>query len=84
MLGRLLGIMPSSLEVTDSGTFSFLKRVHILLPLALQTQQCHACDMRLTFNFFLEWLQKAEKELGPEFKPSPYLERVVAEKINIL
>jgi hypothetical protein len=32
----------------------------------------------------LEWLQKAEKELGPEFKPSPYLERVVAEKINIL
>ena len=29
-------------------------------------------------------LQKAEKELGPEFKPSTYLERVVAEKINIL
>ena len=28
--------------------------------------------------------EKAEKELGPEFKPSPYLERVVAEKINIL
>ena len=36
------------------------------------------------YDKVLEWLQKAEKELGPEFKPSPYLERVVAEKINIL
>ncbi|MEC7929369.1 MAG: 3-hydroxyacyl-CoA dehydrogenase NAD-binding domain-containing protein, partial [Pseudomonadota bacterium] len=36
------------------------------------------------YDKVLDWLQKAEKELGPEFKPSPYLERVVAEKINIL
>ena len=36
------------------------------------------------YDKVLEWLQKAEKELGPEFKPSPYLERVVAEKLNIL
>ena len=36
------------------------------------------------YDKVLEWLQKAEKELGPEFKPSTYLERVVAEKINIL
>tara|TARA_B100001123_G_scaffold432686_1_gene556132 strand:+ start:1 stop:1566 length:1566 start_codon:yes stop_codon:yes gene_type:complete len=36
------------------------------------------------YDKVLAWLQKAEKELGAEFKPSPYLERVVAEKINIL
>jgi hypothetical protein len=36
------------------------------------------------YDKVLEWLQKAEKELGPEFKPSAYLERVVSEKINIL
>ena len=36
------------------------------------------------YDKVLAWLQNAEKELGPEFKPSPYLERVVAEKINIL
>ena len=36
------------------------------------------------FDKVLEWLQNAEKELGPEFKPSAYLEKVVAEKINIL
>jgi len=36
------------------------------------------------YDKVLAWLQQAEKELGPEFKPSPYLERVVAEKINIL
>ncbi len=36
------------------------------------------------YDKVLDWLQKAEKELGPEFKPSSYLERVVAEKINIL
>ena len=36
------------------------------------------------YDKILEWLQKAEKELGPEFKPSAYLEKVVAEKINIL
>ena len=36
------------------------------------------------YDKVLEWLKNAEKELGPEFKPSPYLERVVAEKINIL
>ncbi len=36
------------------------------------------------YDKVLEWLQKAEKDLGPEFKPSPFLEKVVAEKINIL
>jgi 3-hydroxyacyl-CoA dehydrogenase len=36
------------------------------------------------YDKVLAWLQNAEKELGPEFKPSAYLERVVAEKINIL
>ena len=36
------------------------------------------------YDKVLAWLQNAEKELGPEFKPSTYLERVVAEKINIL
>ena len=36
------------------------------------------------YDKVLEWLQNAEKELGPEFKPSAYLEKVVAEKINIL
>ena len=36
------------------------------------------------YDKVLAWLQNAEKELGPEFKPSPYLEKVVAEKINIL
>ena len=36
------------------------------------------------YDKILDWLQKAEKELGPEFKPSAYLEKVVAEKINIL
>ena len=36
------------------------------------------------YDKVLAWLQNAEKELGPEFKHSAYLERVVAEKINIL
>ena len=36
------------------------------------------------YDKVLDWLKNAEKELGPEFKPSEYLERVVAEKINIL
>ena len=36
------------------------------------------------YDKILDWLKNAEKELGPEFKPSEYLERVVAEKINIL
>ena len=36
------------------------------------------------YDKVLEWLQNAEKEFGPEFKPSAYLEKVVAEKINIL
>lgn len=36
------------------------------------------------YDKVLSWLQNAEKELGPEFKPSAYLEKVVSEKINIL
>ena len=32
------------------------------------------------YDKVLEWLQNAEKELGPEFKPSAYLEKVVAER----
>jgi hypothetical protein len=35
------------------------------------------------FDKVLEWLRKMESELGPEFKPSPYLEKVVEENINI-
>ena len=35
------------------------------------------------FDKVLEWLRKMEGELGPEFKPSPYLEKVVEENINI-
>jgi 3-hydroxyacyl-CoA dehydrogenase len=35
------------------------------------------------FDKILFWLKKAELELGPEFKPSAYLEKVVAEEINI-
>ena len=36
------------------------------------------------YDKVLSWLQNAEKELGPEFKPSACLEKVVSEKINIL
>ena len=36
------------------------------------------------YDKVLSWLQNAEKELGTEFKPSAYLEKVVSEKINIL
>jgi hypothetical protein len=36
------------------------------------------------YDKVLSWLQNAEKELGPEFKPCAYLEKVVSEKINIL
>ena len=36
------------------------------------------------FEKILEWLKKMEEEYGNDFTPSPYLERVVAEKINIL
>ena len=36
------------------------------------------------YDKVLSWLQNAEKELGPEFRPSAYLEKVVSEKINIL
>ena len=36
------------------------------------------------YDKVLSWLQNAEKELGPEFKPSAYLEKVVSEKIYIL
>jgi len=35
------------------------------------------------FDKVLDWLKKMEKELGPEFAPSPYLEKVVKESINI-
>ena len=35
------------------------------------------------FDKILFWLKKAELELGPEFKPSAYLEKVVTEEINI-
>ena len=35
------------------------------------------------FDKVLDWLKKKEKELGPEFAPSPYLEKVVKENINI-
>ena len=35
------------------------------------------------FDKVLEWLKNMESELGPEFKPSPYLEKVVEENINI-
>ncbi len=35
------------------------------------------------FDKVLFWLKKAELELGPEFKPSAYLEKVVTEEINI-
>ena len=35
------------------------------------------------FDKILFWLKKAELELGPEFKPSAYLEKVVTEDINI-
>ena len=35
------------------------------------------------FDKVLEWLKKMEQQLGPEFKPSSYLEKVVKENINI-
>ena len=35
------------------------------------------------FDKILFWLKKAELELGPEFKPSAYLEKVVTEETNI-
>tara|TARA_B100001113_G_scaffold137350_1_gene112717 strand:+ start:543 stop:2618 length:2076 start_codon:yes stop_codon:yes gene_type:complete len=35
------------------------------------------------FDKILSWLQGMEKEHGSDFKPSPYLEKVVKEKINI-
>ena len=35
------------------------------------------------FDKILEWLKKVEQELGSEFKPSSYLEKVVNENINI-
>ena len=35
------------------------------------------------FDKILEWLKKMEQELGSEFKPSSYLEKVVNENINI-
>ena len=35
------------------------------------------------FDKILSWLQDMEKEHGNDFSPSPYLEKVVEEKINI-
>ena len=35
------------------------------------------------FEKILEWLRKMEKEHGSDFTPSPYLEKVVEEKLNI-
>ena len=35
------------------------------------------------FDKILDWLKKMEQELGSEFKPSSYLEKVVNENINI-
>ena len=35
------------------------------------------------FDKILSWLQDMEKEHGSDFSPSPYLEKVVEEKINI-
>ena len=35
------------------------------------------------FEKILEWLQKMEEKYGSDFTPSPYLKRVVKEKLNI-
>ena len=35
------------------------------------------------FEKILEWLKKMEEEYGNDFTPSPYLEKVVKEKLNI-
>ena len=35
------------------------------------------------YDKILSWLQEMEKEHGSDFTPSPYLEKVVEEKINI-
>ena len=35
------------------------------------------------YDKILSWLQEMEKEYGSDFTPSPYLEKVVEEKINI-
>ena len=35
------------------------------------------------YDKILSWLQEMEKEHGSDFSPSPYLEKVVEEKINI-
>ena len=35
------------------------------------------------FEKILEWLKKMEEEHGTDFTPSPYLEKVVKEKLNI-
>ena len=35
------------------------------------------------FEKILEWLNKMEEEYGTDFTPSPYLEKVVKEKLNI-
>ena len=35
------------------------------------------------FEKILEWLKKMEEEYGTDFTPSPYLEKVVKEKLNI-
>ena len=35
------------------------------------------------FGKILDWLKKMEEEYGDDFKPSPYLEKVVKEELNI-
>ena len=35
------------------------------------------------YDKILSWLQDMEKEHGSDFTPSPYLEKVVEEKVNI-
>ena len=35
------------------------------------------------FDKILDWLKKMEEEHGSDFAPSPYLEKVVNEKLNI-
>ena len=38
---------------------------------------------QIGFGKILDWLKKMEKEHGDDFTPSPYLEKVVKEKLNI-
>ena len=38
---------------------------------------------QIGFGKILDWLKKMEEEHGDDFTPSPYLEKVVKEKLNI-